>query len=630
MKSEIRSRTILFLLIVISIILHFYNLKGLSLSNDELSAITRAKYDTFLEMIKMGVYIDYHPAGIQIFIFYWIKLFGDGDFLLRIPFVISGIAASWFLYEITKKWLDEFVALLAVTLFISSSLVLQYTQIARMYSTGMFFCLMLVYGWTNYIFHDKNKEYQKFWWIWMIGTVLAIHNHYFSFAFAGVVGLSGILFVQKSDRVKYVAGGIIALITFIPEWSIFMEQMKTGDIGGWLGPPEKTFLWDFFKVVFNDSNYFLGVIVLWLIFGLIFPARFEHVTRWRILSIVWFMFIFLLAYIYSVMGHPVIQYSTLLFGLPFLLIFIVSFTPAFLYNYKRTSLALLLLLGLTTLVSSGFYTQNHFGVFKEIAQDVNEFPANTPCVVNVINPNYFDYYFKKFNSNDKTIIYKMEGPGDYARLIQIVDTIHSENFGYTWSNSIHPYEVIEIIKEKFPILIEKKIYFNATTYLFSKNGNDVTKDSILLEYQNNFDSNFVTTSSDSNYCYSQPYSEVIDHRKEYSSDFKIDLDKISCPDSLYSYVTFTAQVYFEKLPLTAAMVMSFEDSTHAMVYKSVLITDFCSTARKWYKMILCGEIPQRIKPKDHLIVYFYNPAKEKFYIDNFHIVIKTSHNPYKK
>ena len=106
MKSEIRSRTILFLLIVISIILHFYNLKGLSLSNDELSAITRAKYDTFLEMIKMGVYIDYHPAGIQTFIFYWIKLFGDGDFLLRIPFVISGIAASWFLYEITKKWLD--------------------------------------------------------------------------------------------------------------------------------------------------------------------------------------------------------------------------------------------------------------------------------------------------------------------------------------------------------------------------------------------------------------------------------------------------------------------------------------------------------------------------------------------
>ena len=60
MDFKNRNTLLLFFVLAISFVLHFINLKELSLSNDELSAITRARYDTFSEMIVNGVYIDYH------------------------------------------------------------------------------------------------------------------------------------------------------------------------------------------------------------------------------------------------------------------------------------------------------------------------------------------------------------------------------------------------------------------------------------------------------------------------------------------------------------------------------------------------------------------------------------------
>ena len=86
MDIKKRNDRLLIFILAISFVLHFINLKDLSLSNDELSAITRSRYDTFSEMITKGVYIDYHPAGIQTYIFYWMKLFGDDAFLFPIKF----------------------------------------------------------------------------------------------------------------------------------------------------------------------------------------------------------------------------------------------------------------------------------------------------------------------------------------------------------------------------------------------------------------------------------------------------------------------------------------------------------------------------------------------------------------
>lgn len=631
MESKKRNSILLIFILAVSFVLHFVNLKGLSLSNDELSAITRAKYDSFSEMIVKGVYIDYHPAGIQAFIFYWIKLFGDDAFLLRLPFVLCAFGSTVLLYEISKRWYNEFVGLLSIVAFTTCSLVLQYTQIARMYSTGIFFCLLATYGWTRFLFDENStdKSKRKFWLIWLIGSILCIHNHYFSFAFAGILGLSGMFFVNKKDLKWYLIGGGVAVLSFIPELRIFQEQMKTGDIGGWLAPPEKTFLADFFLTVFNNSKILIGLILIWIFLGVIFPLKTKNTLRWRLLSLTWFLFVFLLAYIYSVLGHPVIQFSTLLFVLPFLFIFIFSFTPRILLNSQVAVVLFFLMAGLYSLMSSGFYSKNHFGVFKEIAQDVNGFPANVPVVVNVINKEYFNYYYKRLDQKPREIIFKLENPKDYARLISIVDTCRSEDFGFAWTNSFHPYEIQEVIRMKYPYLKEKKTYFNATTYLFSKSDGNVKADSVIYQYLNNYDAEIPELIHvNDQIAFSGKYSEWMDSTKMFSMSIKKNIDEI--PEAEVRYASFSAKVYFDKIPEKASMVIAFDDSTHSYQYHNSIFTDYCGEGGKWYTIITCGEFPRKLNKGDKLTAYFYNPAGEKFRIDDFQLIVRTTHDPYKK
>ena len=79
-------------LVFVGALFRFYNYNNWSLSNDELSAITRLNYSSFSEMIEQGVrLIDMHPVGVQSFLWMWTHLFGMSEEVLRLPFVLLGI-----------------------------------------------------------------------------------------------------------------------------------------------------------------------------------------------------------------------------------------------------------------------------------------------------------------------------------------------------------------------------------------------------------------------------------------------------------------------------------------------------------------------------------------------------------
>src|ERR1017187_6805898 len=97
----------LLIILITGGILRFYNYADWSLSNDELSALTRLNFHSFHEMIEKGARIDGHPVGVQIFLFYWIKLFGDSVASVRLPFVLAGILSILFAYLITERWFNR-------------------------------------------------------------------------------------------------------------------------------------------------------------------------------------------------------------------------------------------------------------------------------------------------------------------------------------------------------------------------------------------------------------------------------------------------------------------------------------------------------------------------------------------
>lgn len=56
---------------VVATVLRLWGLTAFSLSNDELSALARLQYGSISDVLKYGVYTDFHPAGVQLFLYGW-------------------------------------------------------------------------------------------------------------------------------------------------------------------------------------------------------------------------------------------------------------------------------------------------------------------------------------------------------------------------------------------------------------------------------------------------------------------------------------------------------------------------------------------------------------------------------
>jgi 4-amino-4-deoxy-L-arabinose transferase-like glycosyltransferase len=102
-----RSYLILFLITLAAAFLRFYKLGSFSLSNDELSALNRLQFSNFHDLITQGVVPDFHPALVQVFLYYWTKLFGLSPFVVRLPFILLGIASVPLAFMLAKRWFNQ-------------------------------------------------------------------------------------------------------------------------------------------------------------------------------------------------------------------------------------------------------------------------------------------------------------------------------------------------------------------------------------------------------------------------------------------------------------------------------------------------------------------------------------------
>src|SRR5437868_6356466 len=89
---------LLFIILIIASVLRFHLLGDISFSNDELSALTRARFDTFSELVENGIKVDGHPFLVQTMIWYTIHHFNDDVFTVRFIFAIAGIISVLFLF----------------------------------------------------------------------------------------------------------------------------------------------------------------------------------------------------------------------------------------------------------------------------------------------------------------------------------------------------------------------------------------------------------------------------------------------------------------------------------------------------------------------------------------------------
>lgn len=453
-------------------LLRLWSFPDLPFMYDEFSALLRTHYTSFSELVRQGVMEnDSHPAGVQVFLYYWVKLVGFNEFWVKLPFAVMGIFSVFLVYLIGKMWFDETPALIAASWVAVMQFFVFYSQLARPYAAGLFAVLLLVWIWTSIIQTNTNKKWK--WIVFSLLLVFAALMHAFTLFMVGLVFVSGFFLVNKHKRQPYLLSGIFAIVLYSPHIPVFWHQLREGTIGGWLGAPEPDFGWRFLHYVFHYSWVYL--IFSSLVIASTFSWRKADKpcsNSFRLLSIIWFIITFVTAYIYSLYRSPIIQFSTLYFSFPFVLIVLASFARKLSLKYNILIVSIILIAGIYTLVNDRkhyeqMYKQGFDQIADEAAVDKSLFGDSLLVVVRTARPEMPAFYVDRAKVENVYYFSKEQNPSEMHALLGQ----HHEKYSFlafSWADYAQ-LDWLEVARDFYPYIVKEIYWFNASYYLLAKN-----------------------------------------------------------------------------------------------------------------------------------------------------------------
>jgi hypothetical protein len=623
-------------------ILRFMNYASFSYSNDELSAINRLQYDTFNDLVSKGFYVDGHPGGIQVFLWYWSSWFGFSEAALRLPFVIMGILAVLFSYLVARRMLGKVAGLFTAATLSFLQFPLLYSQIARPYGSGLFFVLFLLYFWLKVIDPDRQEKVKCSLPSYVgltLGFTACMYNHYFSFLMALIIGISGLFMVERKKLIPYLVSGLLAILLFLPHLGITLNHLTYRGVGLWLGKPTPAFLTEHLSYVFEDSVFILALVLIASVLLSWKSERVEHSRKIFFLLFSWFILPLLAGYLYSVYVNPILQHSVLIFSFPFLVMMLFMAAGEQFGRNHRILLAVYLVAGITgTVFVNRYYSKQHFGEFKGIAkkscqwqQHYNKDSITSVTVAN--SPNYLKFYLEKLDCNVSFAMTDIRNADDLNKLAEIVKGARTPYFLYSWTKP-SPEAVEDIIRGKFPF-IEKSIHFgnlSAITLYGKRNGSLFEKDVPLeLLYMDSLKIGPPETKSEM--VPGRKGASVIpfiklDSLSEYSRGMERSMDEFAESGALK--IVCEARVKSDFLPTGGFLIASVEqEGGTPAVWKASLLDHFLME-NEVSVVRLSSIIESRNCKNAKLKVYLWNPGKKKFEIAglSYRVYRYLGHSPF--
>lgn len=621
-------------LLVLGCTLRMYRLFDLEYTFDELSALSRTEYDSIAELIDKGVMkLDTHPALVQVFLYYYCILFGKVEWVVKLPFIIAGISSIYIVYRIGKKWFNETTGLLTATILTCTQFFIFYSVTARPYISGLFLCLLTLSYWLDILF-DKKAD-KKHYILFALFAALSAFNHHFSMMFAGLCGIIGLFFVNKANAKYYILASIGSVILYSPHFPILLYQLKVGGIGassgGWLDPPKNDFLVQFLLYIFHYSYVFILAFV-----GIIAFAFFQKknessnpITKIRFALFSLFALSFLIGFFYSQKVNPVIQYSTLIFSAPCLLLFITSFANQLNMKLTWAAMGLLVAVSVSTLVVKRKYYDlifnQSFDTYLQTADRTIKEKGNE----NVYSlfkgePWFLNYYKDKYNSPAIYMVIDLDSLSlfDYK---SIYDTLSSK---YLVLGDFNPSQLLQAANY-YPYVYQKITGYTFETYVLSKepsNSNlEVEKRNIVstnfesIPEHFNFNKNLIVT-VDSKKHYR------IDSLNEYPISYKIKNSALHAKEGQ----TIVAEIQFQSDKPIKGLLCGSTDALGKNVHWAANDIDaFYNSKTKTQKAYVSIYVNQKFNDRDNeLNIFIWNNKKEHYQISKFSVYI-WDNNPYR-
>ena len=459
------------IIMLVAAVLRLWKLGQVPFMHDEFSALLRTRFDNFHDFIQQGVMPDSHPIGVQLFLWGWVKLFGWSALWVKLPFVLMGIGSIYLIYIIGRQWFNRKVGLFSAAFFAVSQFTVFYSQLARPYSAGLFFVLLMAVFWYKVVFGTKTttKDYVGF----ALSAWACSLMQYFSIAQAGLIFLTGLFFLPKERRKAYWLSGIAAVALFAPTLPIFYQQLfVSGSIGGWLSAPTTSFLSDFLQYSMNYSMLFMFVVGIIILLPIILGKRTKqnHPLRWA--GLAWFVIIFAIAFIYSLKREPILQHSTLIFSYPFVIIVAFSLFSTRTLSPWQTALvvAVLLFTGTTSLIMERrhfdlMYHQGFDQIAVEMQQDKEQFGDKVQFATRTEIGEAAEFYQAQTDVDNRVVFNRYSNLGEFNDWLS--EHQNTPMLGFGWTDYVDPiWEVTAV--GNYPYLIEKKDWFTSRYLTLSK------------------------------------------------------------------------------------------------------------------------------------------------------------------
>jgi len=627
---------LLILIMVVAGLLRFWDYIHLPFMWDELSAMSRTVYDNFRDLIRYGVVEnDTHPAGVQVFMYYWIKLFGEAEWIVKLPFVLAGWASVWLSYLIAKLWFNRTAAILTATYVASLQLFVLYSQLARPYASGLFLTLLMVWFWSRYFLKGyKITDLVLF----VLFAAMSGYNHHFSLLFAAIVGFSGLWFVKKEKRTAYMLAGVAIFVLYIPHLPIFLAQLQKGGIGGWLAKPSPWFLFQFFDWLMHYSVWTVLVLVM-VFLTLTFTGRKVQPSRptgkIRLLMLIWFLLPVIIGYAYSVTVEPIIQYSLLIFTTPYLLMVLFSFVRDAKPKYLVTVVILILAVNTLTLI---FKRQHYKVLYKQAFQHVVEdalalnkqYPGDVLMVDDYI-PYYSEYYFRKFGRRVPYFTVRNKG----LSTVQFDSVMGSVKQNRVITCGLNK-DYFQIVKKYFPYLIDYDRGFTFEEYTYSRIPDDSVK---AIEPMQVASTDFKNSTGNWRFRPEHVEIDTVGHRtvyhqftgEKYGPRCMVPLEKIAGE----GYVFFDLRISVKPLTdsCSALLVAQLERDGKRVSWKGMKFAEFGLQKGRWQDVYLTLNIQDALKNRMNLEdcklrVFIWNPGHSDFLVRDFQIEMRPG-NPYR-
>ena len=446
-----------------------YGITDMPFTDDELSVEARLHYTSFAQLIQEGVLCEGHPAGVQIFIWYWSKLVGYSELALRLPFLLLGIVCIPLVYKVAAKWFNENVGLFVAAYFASSQYIIFHSVVIRPYIPGLFFALCMLWYWSK-IIYDLDYSWKN---ILLMGIFAALcaYTHQFSMLFAFLLGITGLLLVEKKYAWRYVAACFLTVFLYLPHFTILLKQIQMGGVGGpdgWLGKPTLEFFILYPKYLFHFSRYvYLTIVFIVVFYAIKNKSRWKSLWKKQLIALLLFLIPLLIAYFYSVYVNPVLQFNVLIFSFPFLAFLLFSMID----ERKDALKGILLFVLMGLMFYSLIYQRKHFQIMhqqwfelatKKAIDCKKIYGADKLAVMLRMEKPFLHYYERKYNETINNLVC-VETPLSTKEFHALLENTQAD---YLLAAALSNEQLL-MIKEKYPYLLFVEKCFTTEIYLFS-------------------------------------------------------------------------------------------------------------------------------------------------------------------